>query len=309
MKKYRSDHVLGTTMRAILAYGVLAIMSQLQAGASTDRTSLITWNATTQAEASLDKNGNLNLDGQVLPARSEGQGSGPGDFTIVKDSTSSSGKVLHYLCKSQSDGHKARAEHYLHVEPMNTSFCSEFSVKLDTEFTKVDTKRPDNGPNWCILRQWHQCAPESPPLSLSIKAETNNVLVWTILNGDWKGHGLQTNHFGEKQIELGHWYHFRVKWRITPDENGQCVVMMSDKILPKDLTDADILFSYKGPIGYTLKGKPNTGTPNNGNAHGPFTIREQQGIYQGPHVDPATHHGFSVDNLAIYKLSAAPSLL
>jgi hypothetical protein len=167
----------------------------------------------------------------------------------------------------------------------------------------VDAKRPDGGPNWCILRQWHQCAPESPPLSLSIKPETNNVLVWTILSGDWKGHGLKTRHFGEKQIELGRWYHFRVRWRITPDDRGLCIVMMSDTKLPENLTDADVLFAYQGPIGYTLKRKPNSGNPNQGDFHGAFTIREQQGIYQGPHPDPATHHGFSVDNLAIYKLS------
>ncbi len=269
--------------------------------ASTKKTTILTWDATTEATATLQHNGSLSVGGRVYKSRSEGDKSGPGDFSIVDDPTSSGGKVLHYFCGSQSDGHKARTEHYLHIEPMNTTFYSEFSIKLDPEFTKVDTKRPDNGPNWCCVRQWHQGVPVSPPLALTVKSETNNVLVWSIITGDKTGHNQRHQNLGEKQIELGHWYHYRVKWKFSPDENGECTVMMSDTKLPKDLTDNDILFSYKGPIGYKVDGWNDPAVPIDGTTHAPNTVREQQGIYQGPHVDPATHHGFSVDNIAIYQ--------
>jgi len=28
---------------------------------------------------------------------------------------------------------------------------------------------------------------------------------------------------------------------------------------------------------------------------------EQQGICQGPHLDPGTHHGYCIDNVEIYQ--------
>ena len=260
---------------------------------------ILLWNATSEPYASILPSGALKVGNRVFAARNEGQGVDSESFKIVKDRTSSGGKVLHYLVTSQRDGHKARAEHYLHIEPLGQTFVSEFSVRLDPDFTVVDIKRPDGGPNWWLLRQWHQGVDVSPPLALTVKPGTNNVLEWGIIFGDAKGHGSRKG-FGEMQVALDHWYHYRVQWNISPDENGEVVVMMSDTKLPKDLTAQDVQFRYRGPVGYRVENWNDLHIPLDGTQHEPNTVREQQGIYQGAHPDAGSRHGFSVDNVAIY---------
>jgi hypothetical protein len=289
--------VSGSILAALIAAPLAAIQAD---DIATEPTVVVHLNSHEAPGFILQKSGALENQGQAIQPKCEGEGAGPANFSVVNDPTSGGRRVIHYLVTTQKDGHKARMEHYLHIAPMNSTYISEFSIKLDPDFTVVKSKRPDGGPNWCCLHQWHQCAPESPPLALAITAETNNVVHWDILHGDCKGHDKHEI-FGEKTIQLNHWYNFRVKWNVSPDKDGLCVVMMSDSRLPKDLDDSDILFRYAGPIGYTLKSKP-PAVAAEGNHHGPLTVREQQGIYQGAHEAPNSHHGYSIDNLAIYKL-------
>jgi hypothetical protein len=123
--------------------------------------------------------------------------------------------------------------------------------------------------------------------------------------GDSKGRGTNAEELGEKRIELDRWYHFRVQWKAVPDKDGRCCVLMSDRKLPKDLDEDDALFRYSGPIGYTLASRPG-GIGDGPSGHGRQTIREQQGIYQGPHLDPNTHHGYCIDNVAVYQRAPLP---
>jgi|GEM_PF-1193699 len=248
------------------------------------------------------KNASLFEEGHRFGARIEGQGASPESYSIVSDPTSTTGRVLHYLCTSQHDGHKARVEHYIYVSQMDTPFITEFSIKLDKEFTPVGTIRPDGGVEWCCLHQWHQTL-VSPPLALTVKNGTKDVLFWSMIYRETLNGKYKHIDFPEQKIQLDHWYHFRVKWRISPDQNGYLMVMMSDSILPKDLDDRNAIINYHGPIGYAFN-KDNAAKPDATGElpHGEGTIREHIGFYQGPHPDPTTHHGMSVDNVAIYEL-------
>lgn len=286
------------TISALLCLSILRIYS-----APLKSTMVLLWNASSEPYASLTRNGSLKIGDRIFVSRIEGEGAGPQSFSILRDATSSTGHVLHYVVLAQEhDGHKARAEHYLHIEPLNTTFFSEFSIKLDPENTLVDAIRPDGGENWCLLRQWHQGIAVPPPLALRIEKGTNNVVSWGVISSsDPNGRNSSSHSFGEKKLELGRWYHFRVRWNISPDEHGGVLVMMSETKLPKDLTYQDTLFRYDGPIGYRVKNWDHPEVSVDGDEHAPNTVREQQGIYQGAHIDPKSHHGFSLDNVAIYR--------
>ena len=271
--------------------------------APTKRVSILTLDFQERTGFLLSKNGGMANSGQFIAARFEGHGTGRENLAIVNDPALGIGRALHYLCGPQQPGDiKARQEHYLHVASMNGTFFSEFSIKLDRDFTPVKTKRPDGGPNWCVLRQWHQSAPESPPIALNIVPGTRDILRWEIIFGDSKGHGTHSRELWKHKTELDRWYHFRVQWNVSPDDNGRLIVLMSDRKLPRDLTKADTLFSYAGPIGYTLKSTPDPAADTK-SGHNRRNIREQQGIYQGPHLDPSSHHGYCIGNVAIYQLA------
>ena len=245
---------------------------------------------------SRDKDWGIRARGISVDLRTEGTGGGLGNLTIVDDPVIGIGHALHYLITNQTDDHKARLEHYMHIAPMRHTFVSEFSLKLDKGFTPRESVTPAGGENWLILRQWHQCAPESPPLSLSIKNGTNNVLSWLVISGKNK-HESQESVIGTYAAKLDHWYHIRMRWNISPPNtnktqgDGGCKVYLSDTVLPKDLTEANVLFNYQGPIGYA--DRP---------GHDGDNIREQQGIYQGAHTLLPVHHGYCIDNVAIYEV-------
>jgi hypothetical protein len=212
--------------------------------------------------------------------------------------------VLHYLCTAQTKSDlKARQEHYLHLVPLNRTFISEFSLKLDRDFAPVETESTNGGRNWCILHQWHQGHAEdspakSPPIALLIMPGTSNVLQWVVRTGSNAPGIIHKEILGEQRVTTGSWYHFRVQWNVSPDQNGLCIVQMSDQKIPSQLTDQETLFSYRGPIGYVEK----PALVSDYADHGPISIREQMGIYQGPHLDPESHHGYSAANIAVYQV-------
>ncbi|MEI8290386.1 MAG: heparin lyase I family protein [Verrucomicrobiota bacterium] len=241
-----------------------------------------------------------------LPMRIEGHGSGPAAANVTKfPEVAATEGALHYLCTAQQPSDiKARHEHYLFVAPTDQTYISEFSLRLDREFTIVDTKRPDGGPNWCILRQWHQStiAPLSPPIALHVVNGTSNVISWNIRwSSIAKPSRIEAVERGQCKIEPGQWLHFRILWHISPNENGRVTVFMSKQRLPKDITAADMLFNYNGPVGYAATTKPSGNAGEKSLGHPLNTIREQQGIYQGPHLSPESHHGICVANVAIYE--------
>ena len=251
----------------------------------------------------LKPDGDLEVNGQKINAKCEGHGTGPQNFTTIKDPVIG-GRVLHYLCAAQWESDfKARQEHYLYLAPLQQTFVSEFSLKLDDDFTPVKILRPDGGRNWCILHQWHQghaidSRAKSPPISLQVEPGTSNVLEWVILFGSDAPDSIEKRQFGEQRVTLGKWYHFRVEWNVSPNQNGRCIVQMSDQKLPSQLTAKETLFRYRGPIGYVEPSVPVADYAD----HGPTSIREQMGIYQGPHLNLQAHHGFSVANVSIYRL-------
>jgi len=241
-----------------------------------------------------------------LTMRVEGHGSGPAAANPAQlPASAAMPGALHYLCTAQQPGDiKARHEHYLYVAPMGRTYVSEFSLRLDPEFTRVEAKRPDGGPNWCILRQWHQStvSPLSPPIALHVVNGTTNVLAWNLR---WSRNDRPTRieavERGQGPVEPGQWLHFHVLWHVSPDDQGRVTVWMSKQKLPKDLTAADTLFSYQGPVGYSAATKSSDTAGEKALGHPLNTIREQQGIYQGPHLSPTSHHGISVANVAIYE--------
>jgi len=240
--------------------------------------------------------------GKMPRARFEGtiQGGktvGPESVMLVPSFSPATGQAIRYTLGPQATASKARSEHYLHVGKLNHTYCSEFSMMLDLNMTIAEkTRRHDGGPNWVILRQWHQSAPESPPIALTLEGGTNNVIVTSIRYGDRKG--AESRRFrGRKALELGKWYHFRYQWRIAPgSDHGRLKVWFSDERWGDDLEETDVLFDYHGPIGYTLSGKPESEINSHSNS-----IREQQGIYQGPHRAETSFHAVSIANLRIYQ--------
>jgi hypothetical protein len=253
--------------------------------------------------AVLEHNGYLTTAGLSIMARYEGHGVGRDQITLVDDPAGGSHRVLHYLLEAQrSDDIKARVEHYLRLAPMGQTCISEFSIKLDAGFTPIDLKRPDGGPNWCVLRQWHQSAPESPPLALNVKPGTANVLRWEIISGNSKSDHARSQVLDEREVEPGRWYHCRVQWNIMPERmsapgrTGCCIVQWSDRVLPRDLADHDTIIRYLGPIGYSARP-----------GHDGDQVREQEGIYQGPHVRTDAHHGYCIDHVALYGPAPAQS--
>ncbi len=206
------------------------------------------------------------------------------------------GNCMQYTLGAQDDhDKKARAEHYLFVGELNKCYVSEFSLQLHPKFTIVDKVRPDGGPAWCVLKQWHQSSPESPPMSLEVVTGTSNVIRFGILYGDYKIN-TRSAKSKEMKVKLGHWYNFRVEWKVSPnDELGYCRVYVSDVRKGKEFLKKDLWFNYNGPIGYTLKGKPEVEMTDL--CH---NIREHQGIYQNSHLSPETFHAVLFDNVQIY---------
>jgi hypothetical protein len=246
--------------------------------------------------ALLEANGRLTVGGLSILARFEGQGVGSDQISLVDDPTGGAHRVLHYLLAAQRrDDPKARVEHYLRLVPMGQTCIIEFSIKLDAGFTPVDLKRPDGGSNWCILRQWHQSAPESPPVCLSVKPGTADILRWEGMFGNSKVDGVKHQVIDERQVEPGRWYDCRGQWNVMPErictaeKTGCCIVQSNDHVLPQDLADHDTIIRYRGPIGYSARP-----------GHEGDQMREQEGIYQGSHVGMGSHHGYSIDHVALY---------
>ncbi|MEM7698551.1 MAG: hypothetical protein AAF236_09130 [Verrucomicrobiota bacterium] len=223
---------------------------------------------------------------------------GPQSVSLVPSFSPEAGRAIRYQLGPQGNDSKARAEHYLHVGELNQTYCSEFSMMLDPEMTIAEKARShDQGPNWVILRQWHQSAPESPPISLGLVQGTNNIIHTLIRFGDHKG-SSSLRLRGRKTLRLGHWYHFRYKWRIAPGtDDSHLTVWFSDKRWGDELQASDLLFDYRGPIGYTLRGKPESEINEMS-----WVIREQQGIYQGAHRDADSFHAVSIANVQIYRV-------
>jgi len=219
--------------------------------------------------------------------------------TVVNSQLENSGNALQYTLGPQlSTDEKARVEHYLFIGDFKKAYVSEFSIKLHPNFTPIDLVRLDGGVAWCCLHQWHQSSPESPPISLLIKNGTNNIIYTNILSGTYKtGSNNKSFNTPEKTIVLGKWYHFRYEWLIDPGTtNSYCTIWISDTRIGDQLTDADLWYNYRGPIGYTLVGKP-------ASEMDPLSrnIREQQGIYQNTYIDPKAFHALVYDNVKIYQ--------
>jgi hypothetical protein len=223
---------------------------------------------------------------------------GPESVKLVPSFSPETGRAIRYALGPQATGGKARSEHYLHVGEFNRTYCSEFSMMLDPNMTIAEkTRKHDGGPNWVILRQWHQNAPESPPIALMLEGATNNVIVTSIRYGDRKGAESRRSR-GRKTLKPGKWYHFRYQWHIAPgSDNGRLKVWLSDERWGDSLRDTDVLFDYHGPIGYTLNGKPESENNSHSNS-----IREQQGIYQGAHLAKPSFHAVSIANVRIYQM-------
>jgi len=236
----------------------------------------------------------------VIPrARAEGEShSSKERVSVVPSDLSGCGNALQYTLGPQKEtDSKARIEHYLFVGDFGKTYVSEFSLKLHRDFTAIDFARFDGGSAWCCLHQWHQSSPESPPISLNIKKGTNNVLITNFLYGTRRGGKIRSAQSSEKTVELDKWYHFRYEWHIEPGtDNSYCKIWMSDKRMSDKINDTDLWYDYKGQIGYTLEGKPESEMePLSRN------IREQQGIYQNTYIDPNAFHAVIYDNVKIYQ--------
>jgi hypothetical protein len=223
---------------------------------------------------------------------------GPESVMLVPSFSRETGRAIRYALGPQATSGKARSEHYLHVGEFNRTYCSEFSMMLDPNMTIAEkTTEHDGGSNWVILRQWHQSAPESPPIALMLEGGTNNVIVTSIRYGDRKGAESQKFR-GRNTLKPGKWYHFRYQWHIAPgSDNGRLKVWLSDQRWGDNLRETDVLFDYHGPIGYTLNGKPESEVSSHSNS-----IREQQGIYQGAHLAKTSFHAVSIANVRIYQM-------
>ncbi|MEX1048097.1 MAG: hypothetical protein WED15_01120 [Akkermansiaceae bacterium] len=222
---------------------------------------------------------------------------GPETVQLVPSFSPETGQAIRYTLGPQGKGSKARSEHYLQVGEMDRTYCSEFSMMLDPNMTVAEKRREyDGGQNWVILRQWHQSAPESPPIALALEGGTNNVIVTSIRYGDHQRASSRIFR-GRKPLELGKWYHFRFRWHVAPGtDKSRLKVWVSDERWGDDLRESDVLFDYHGPIGYTLKGKPASEITRNS-----YTLREQQGIYQGGHLAKDAFHALSIANVRIYQ--------
>ena len=236
---------------------------------------------------------------QLLPyAKEEGESlCRVARYSVVPSGLPGGGNALQYFLGPQKPTDpKARTEHYLTVENFDKPYVSDFSLKLHPGFTPIDLKRPDGGSAWCCLRQWHQGVPIPPPMALSLKQGTRDVISTGFGWGTYKG-GKSGKTYGtrssEKQIQLGQWYHFRFEWRIAPGtDRSYCKVWMSAQRKGDQLTAEDMWCNYHGPIGYVaLDGKPSwDGHP----------IREQEGLYQNSHLAPAAFHAVIYDNVSIH---------
>lgn len=218
-------------------------------------------------------------------------------ISVISSESKDGGNAIQYTLGPQIlTDHKARAEHYLFVGDFGKIYVSEFSLKLDPNFTPIMEKRIDGGTAWCCLRQWHQSSPESPPMALDLKVGTNNVIYTNFLSGTYKtGPDNKSYRSTEKTLQLGKWYHFRYEWRIDPGtDNSFCKIWMSDTRMGNQMTDADIWCDYKGRIGYSLVGKPASeiGALS-------WKIREQQGLYQNSHIGANSFHAVIYDNVKI----------
>lgn len=219
-------------------------------------------------------------------------------ITIVPSEIPGCGNAIQYTLGPQKPtDYKARAEHYIFVGDFDKTYISEFSLKLHPNFTPIMEKRTDGGSAWCCLHQWHQSSPESPPISLNIKKGTNNVLFTNFLYGIRRGSKIKFVQSSEKTVQLGKWYHFRYEWHVEPGtDKSYCKIWMSDEHKGDELNNKDLWYSYVGPIGYTLEGKPeNEMEPLSRN------LREQLGIYQNTHPNPNSFHAVIYDNVKIYQ--------
>lgn len=282
------------------------------AGSPSDERRLIMALNFTSENSRLLPNGDF-IDGETRPRNTEygkmpmarfegtipgGSAVGPESVTLCPSFSSETGRGIRYALGPQVTLGKARSEHYLHVGELNQTYCSEFSMMLDPNMTIAEkTRKHDGGPNWVVLRQWHQSVPESPPIAPGLVGGANNVIVTSIRFGDRKG--AESGRLrGRKTLKPGKWYHFRYLWRIAPGaENGRLKVWLSDARWGGSLTETDVLFDYHGPIGYTLNGKPESKI----NSHS-RSIREQQGIYQGAHRAKTSFHAVSIANVRIHQI-------
>ena len=237
------------------------------------------------------------LAGQMLPyAKEEGNSlCQVPRYSLVPSGLPDGGNALQYaLGPQQRTDPKARTEHYLVIENFDKIYVSDFSLKLHPDFTPIDLKRQDGGSAWCCLRQWHQGVPISPPMALSLKQGTRDIISTRFCWGTYEGGEIFRARSSEKKIQLGKWYHFRFEWRIAPGtDRSFCKVWMSDLRKGDQLTAEDMWCNYHGPIGYTTpEGKPNW------NSH---PLREQQGLYQNSHLVTKTFHAVIYDNVCIHQ--------
>lgn len=237
--------------------------------------------------------------GRMPRARLEGESQiATEKISVVPSNLLNGANALQYtLGPQKATDHKARVEHYLFVGNLKQSYVSEFSMMLHPDFTPIDLTRIDGGTAWCCIRQWHQSSPESPPMGLCVKNGSNNILITEFHYGTRKKGIIRSFNSTEKTVQLGKWYHFRYEWHIDPGtDNSYCKIWMSDKRMGDELTDEDIWCDYKGQIGYTLEGKPESEMEDLSR-----NIREQQGLYQNTYIDPKSFHAVVYDNVRIYK--------
>lgn len=150
----------------------------------------------------------------------------------------------------------------------DTAFYSGFSVYIpDTS----ETIESDILNQWFTFHQWHQSAPEGPPIALMLVPGYSSRLGLCIRYGVNKAGGEHPTYVFRKDdsttqyvdLPTNKWIDFIVRWKLGINGGGEVDVYRHDI----DAPSSTHLYTYRGPIGYT----------NVNNENG---INEKFGIYR-----------------------------
>ncbi|WP_018629584.1 heparin lyase I family protein [Niabella aurantiaca] len=150
----------------------------------------------------------------------------------------------------------------------DTAFYSGFSVYIPST---SETIEPNILNQWFTFHQWHQSAPEGPPIALMLMPGYSSRLGLCIRYGVNKAGGEHPTYVFRQDdtttqyidLPTNKWIDFIVRWKFGINGGGEVDVYRHDI----DAPSSTHLYTYRGPIGYT----------NVNNENG---INEKFGIYR-----------------------------